>query len=78
VNGIIDRGEIGAILGSSGSGKSTLMDILGGIDRCDYDKVAVDGIDVAGLKDDLPTLPLINLTNIQLFPIIYKLGSSTV
>lgn len=48
----LEKGEIGVILGPSGSGKSTLLNIIGGIDRCDSGKVAVDGIDVTGLADD--------------------------
>lgn len=49
---MLDRGEIGVILGPSGSGKSTLMNILGGIDRSDSGKIIVDNIDVTALKDD--------------------------
>ena len=48
----LDKGEIGVILGPSGSGKSTLMNIIGGVDRGDSGKIAVEGIDVTGLKDN--------------------------
>lgn len=48
----LDKGEIGVILGPSGSGKSTLMNIIGGVDRGDSGKIAVEGMDVTGLKDN--------------------------
>ncbi|MBU5439570.1 ABC transporter ATP-binding protein [Tissierella sp. MSJ-40] len=48
----LEKGEIGIILGPSGSGKSTLMNILGGIDRGDSGRVAVDGIEINNLNDD--------------------------
>ena len=42
----IEKGELCVILGPSGSGKSTLLNIIGGIDRPDSGKVAVDGVDL--------------------------------
>lgn len=48
----LDKGEIGVILGPSGSGKSTLMNIIGGIDRCDFGNVEVGNIKVSELSDD--------------------------
>jgi len=49
---ILDKQEIGVILGPSGSGKSTLLNIIGGIDRCDSGLVAVEGIEVTELSDN--------------------------
>jgi len=48
---ILDKSEIGVILGPSGSGKSTLLNIIGGIDRCDSGMVSVDNIDITKLND---------------------------
>src|SRR5215510_8254586 len=47
LNGVgleLERGQIGVILGPSGSGKSTLMNIIGGTDE-------VDGERISGLDD---------------------------
>jgi putative ABC transport system ATP-binding protein len=52
VDVILDKGEIGVILGPSGSGKSTLMNIIGGIDRCDSGTVLVDGVEITNLDDN--------------------------
>lgn len=49
---ILDKGEIGVILGPSGSGKSTLLNIIGGIDRCDSGLVSVENIEVTKLSDN--------------------------
>ena len=48
---ILDKGEIGVILGPSGSGKSTMMNILGGIDRADNGTAIVGGVDITKLDD---------------------------
>jgi len=40
-----------AIVGASGVGKSTLLHILGGLDRADEGRVAVDGIELTALPD---------------------------
>jgi putative ABC transport system ATP-binding protein len=47
----IQPGELVAILGPSGSGKSTLLHLMGTLDRPTWGTVAVDGHDVAGLRD---------------------------
>jgi putative ABC transport system ATP-binding protein len=45
------RGEFTAIMGPSGSGKSTLMHILAGLDRPTAGTIAIDGLEIGGLKD---------------------------
>src|SRR5262249_4382824 len=49
----IRRGEWVAIVGPSGSGKSTLLNILGLLDRQSSGVYHLEGIDVAGLDDDV-------------------------
>ncbi len=49
---VIERGQIGVILGPSGSGKSTLMNIIGGVDRADDGSVEVDGEQITDLNDN--------------------------
>lgn len=49
---VLNKGEIGVILGPSGSGKSTLMNILGGIDRADSGTAVVGNVDITKLDDD--------------------------
>lgn len=48
---VLDKGEIGVILGPSGSGKSTLLNIIGGIDRCDSGLVTVEDVEITKLSD---------------------------
>jgi putative ABC transport system ATP-binding protein len=48
----IARGELLAIVGPSGSGKSTMLNIIGTLDRASAGDVAIDGLDVAKLKDN--------------------------
>jgi ABC-type lipoprotein export system ATPase subunit len=47
----VRRGEFVTIMGPSGSGKSTLLNLVGGLDRPTQGRVAVNGIDLAGLSD---------------------------
>ncbi len=47
----VSEGELVVIKGRSGSGKTTLLGLLSGLDRPTSGKVAVDGIDLAGLTD---------------------------
>ena len=47
----LQRGAYTAIMGPSGSGKSTLMHILAGLDRPTAGTVAVDGVEITGLKE---------------------------
>lgn len=51
LNMLLEKGEIGVLLGPSGSGKSTLMNIIGGIDRADSGSVLVDGADITKFND---------------------------
>ncbi|MER5212568.1 ABC transporter ATP-binding protein [Streptomyces sp. NPDC002838] len=48
----VPRGELVALKGRSGSGKTTLLNIVGGLDAPDEGRVAVDGLDLAGLDED--------------------------
>jgi lipoprotein-releasing system ATP-binding protein len=48
----VDAGEMLAIVGASGVGKSTLLHLLGGLDRPDSGRVAVQGRDLGRMPDD--------------------------
>jgi len=48
----INEGEFVSVMGPSGSGKSTLMFALSGMDSVDSGKIAFDGSDLSGLKEN--------------------------
>jgi lipoprotein-releasing system ATP-binding protein len=45
----VEAGEMLAIVGASGVGKSTLLHLLGGLDRVDQGRIAIDGVDLTAL-----------------------------
>ncbi|MEU6995474.1 ABC transporter ATP-binding protein [Streptomyces sp. NPDC046465] len=47
----LPRGELVALKGRSGSGKTTLLNLVGGLDSPDHGKIAVDGVELAGLGE---------------------------
>jgi len=47
----IEAGEMVAIVGASGVGKSTLLHSLGGLDRVDRGRIAIDGVELTSLCD---------------------------
>jgi putative ABC transport system ATP-binding protein len=48
----IEQGEFVAVCGRSGSGKSTLMNLLGLLERPDYGRYSLGGLEVSDLKED--------------------------
>ena len=48
----VSRGEFVAITGPTGSGKSTLANLLGALDKPTSGELLIDGVPVAGMKDD--------------------------
>ena len=48
----VARGEFAAIVGASGSGKTTLLNIIGGLDIPTEGEVTVDGVNLAGLREE--------------------------
>ncbi len=50
---IIKRGQVVSIAGRSGSGKSTLLHVTGTLDRPSSGKIALQGIDVSRLNDNM-------------------------
>jgi len=58
LNGVtlhIARGEMAALVGPSGSGKSTLLNLIGTLDRPTSGEIRLDGVNLAGLRDDALT-----------------------
>src|SRR5437667_6295965 len=52
MNRTVERGEMLAVVGPSGIVKSTLLHLLGGLDRPDSGKIAVDGREVTSMSND--------------------------
>ena len=48
----VDEGTVLGVMGQSGSGKSTLLAILGGLSHPTAGSLAIDGIDVYGLRGE--------------------------
>lgn len=48
----VRQGEFTAITGASGSGKTTLLNMMGGLDVPTEGEVVVDGVDLAGLREE--------------------------
>ena len=46
----VEQGQMCVIQGTSGSGKSTFLNCIGGLDTLDSGSIKVDGMEIAGLK----------------------------
>jgi putative ABC transport system ATP-binding protein len=52
----VESGTFVGVMGPSGSGKSTLLNILGALETPTQGELFLEGIDVAGLRDDARTI----------------------
>ena len=46
----VDAGDVVLIMGPSGSGKTTLLSLVGGLLRPTHGRIAIDGLDIVGLR----------------------------
>lgn len=51
----VQRGAVHAVLGPSGCGKTTLLNLIGALDVPTGGRISVDGLDIAGLGEELRT-----------------------
>ena len=56
LDGVVNKGEILALLGRSGCGKSTLLNIIGGIDNPTHGTIHISGMDLTNLDEHARTL----------------------
>ena len=52
INLLVQKGEFVCILGPSGCGKSTLLNIIAGLEKADYGKVYLNGVEVISAGPD--------------------------
>jgi branched-chain amino acid transport system ATP-binding protein len=49
----VKRGSIVALIGPNGAGKTTVFNLIAGVHRPDSGRVALDGVDITGMRPDL-------------------------
>jgi branched-chain amino acid transport system ATP-binding protein len=49
----VERGSIVALIGPNGAGKTTVFNLIAGVHRPDSGRVALDGVDITGMRPDL-------------------------